>query len=116
MADTQLQLRTAELFENPNVALVVVANAKDRSIIFKTFAPSLLQAPAGPPGVPSQDIVDAYVSAAAAAAASFDADSDDGWIVARFRSRSWDVIAYRSVSEGPTAAVSNLVMVSFVRP
>ena len=107
MAETQLQAKLSELFENPNVALVVIANTKERSIVFKESAAGL----SGPP----QTIVDAYVSIVATAAAAFDADSDDGWVVARFRSRAWDVVAYRA-TEGSAATTSNLVMVSFVRP
>ncbi len=113
MADTQMQVRTAELFENPNVALVVVANAKDRCIVFKATPPAGV---AGAAPAPPQATVDAYVSMAATAAAAFDGDGDDGWVVARFRSRAWDVVAYRSAATDVDGPVGHMVMVSFVRP
>ena len=114
MADTQLQVKLGELFENPNVVLVVIANAKDRSIVLKEISPS--HAPGGA-SLPPQTVVDAYVSAVATAAAAFDMDSDDGWVVARFRSRTWDVVAYRAAAaEGPATAMSDMVMVSLVKP
>lgn len=118
MAGRQLQERIRELFDNTNVSLALVVNLRDRSIVLKEVGPTAR-------AVPSQTLVDAYIAAVAAAAMPFELDAEveeEGWQIARLRSHSWEVIAYRVPMDVSTATAqatlglnNRFIMISFVR-
>ena len=102
-----------ELFTNPRIALVIVVNVRDYSVVLrKSRAPN-----AGP--LPPQSVVDVYVSLISLSAQPFEPTSfadgeEEGWVVAQYFTKLWEVAAYRLGSqEGSGGAGDRWLMVCF---
>jgi hypothetical protein len=66
-------------------------------ILYKQTAAAVLGAPHAEPGAPT---VLAFAAAAAAAAEPFDnSPAAEDWQTARFRTKHWDVVVYKSTND-----------------